>query len=151
MRESLGTSPSCAGGLRHAMSNGQCVHVCRVSSARSAGVKLTIAEARPDLQGARVGAWEAAKAKLKPRVCVDGAVGHLVQSRAVDAVVVEAQRVAANGDAAGNIGTYMVGAPPAAHAARGADGFSAVTVLPRLYSWRRCANIITFPSTWSPP
>lgn len=84
----------------------------------SVDVKITIAEARPDLQGARVGAWEAAKCKLSTKICVDGAVGHLVQRKAVDAVIVEAQRVAANGDTAGNIGTYMVVAAPAACAMR---------------------------------
>ena len=63
-------------------------------------------ETRPLLQGARLTAWELAAQRIDHRVVVDGAGPSLVARGLVDAVVVGADRIAANGDVANKIGTY---------------------------------------------
>ncbi len=63
-------------------------------------------ETRPILQGARLTAWELAAQRIDHRVVVDGAAPSLIARGLVDAVVVGADRIAANGDVANKIGTY---------------------------------------------
>jgi len=63
-------------------------------------------ETRPLLQGARLTAWELAAQHIDHRVIVDGAAPSLIARGLVDAVVVGADRIAANGDVANKVGTY---------------------------------------------
>ena len=63
-------------------------------------------ETRPLLQGARLTAWELARAGVDATVLPDSAAGALMG--AVGAVVVGADRIAANGDTANKIGTYTL-------------------------------------------
>lgn len=63
-------------------------------------------ETRPLMQGARLTAWELAKSGIPVTVLTDSMAGSLMQSGRVDAVIVGADRIAANGDAANKIGTY---------------------------------------------
>ena len=63
-------------------------------------------ETRPLLQGARLTAWELAAQHIDHRVVVDGAAASLIARGLVDAVVVGADRIAANGDVANKVGTY---------------------------------------------
>jgi eIF-2B alpha/beta/delta-like uncharacterized protein len=63
-------------------------------------------ETRPLLQGARLTAWELDQMGADYRVVVDGAGPSLIARGLVDAVVVGADRIAANGDVANKIGTY---------------------------------------------
>jgi methylthioribose-1-phosphate isomerase len=63
-------------------------------------------ETRPLLQGARITAVELAAIGVPYRVVVDGAGASVIARGLVDAVVVGADRIAANGDAANKIGTY---------------------------------------------
>ncbi|HVE29018.1 MAG TPA: S-methyl-5-thioribose-1-phosphate isomerase, partial [Mycobacteriales bacterium] len=63
-------------------------------------------ETRPLLQGARLTAWELAAQHIDHRVIVDGAAASLIARGLVDAVVVGADRIAANGDLANKVGTY---------------------------------------------
>jgi methylthioribose-1-phosphate isomerase len=65
-------------------------------------------ETRPLLQGARLTAWELARAGIDVTVIADSVAGSLLASGRVDAVVVGADRIAANGDVANKIGTYPV-------------------------------------------
>ncbi len=65
-------------------------------------------ETRPFLQGLRLTAWELAKDDIPVTVITDNMAGHVMKSGKVDAVVVGADRIAANGDTANKIGTYMV-------------------------------------------
>ena len=71
-------------------------------------VDIIIAEARPDLQGGRICAWEAVQSGIHTSVCVDAAVGHVLTNNKIACVIVDAQRVAANGDVAANIGSLTV-------------------------------------------
>jgi methylthioribose-1-phosphate isomerase len=79
-----------------------------VRSARDAGkaVAVIACETRPYLQGARLTAWEMAQEAIPVTLIADAAAGHLMSRGGIDAVIVGADRVAANGDVANKIGTY---------------------------------------------
>jgi methylthioribose-1-phosphate isomerase len=63
-------------------------------------------ETRPLLQGARLTAWELARRGIPHTLLCDGAAASLFAKGAVDAVIVGADRIAANGDTANKIGTF---------------------------------------------
>jgi methylthioribose-1-phosphate isomerase len=81
-----------------------------VRSAIAAGKQIAVIadETRPILQGARLTAWEMAQEGIPVTLIADGAAGHLMSRGEIDAVLVGADRVAANGDVANKVGTYMV-------------------------------------------
>ncbi|MHB8354865.1 MAG: S-methyl-5-thioribose-1-phosphate isomerase [Burkholderiales bacterium] len=81
-----------------------------IRSAVAMGKKITVLadETRPVLQGARLTAWELVQDNIPVTLITDSMAGYMMQQGAVDAVVVGADRVAANGDVANKIGTYMV-------------------------------------------
>jgi methylthioribose-1-phosphate isomerase len=79
------------------------------SAARQGKVANVFAdETRPYLQGARLTAWELAQDGIATTLIADNMAGHLMSRGEVDAVVVGADRIAANGDVANKIGTYTV-------------------------------------------
>jgi methylthioribose-1-phosphate isomerase len=65
-------------------------------------------ETRPWLQGARLTAWELVQDHIPVTVLVEGAAAHLMKQGGVRWVIVGADRIAANGDAANKIGTYQL-------------------------------------------
>ena len=67
---------------------------------------VVASETRPLLQGARLTAWELGRAGVDFRVAVDGAGPFLMARGEVDAVIVGADRICANGDTVNKIGTY---------------------------------------------
>jgi methylthioribose-1-phosphate isomerase len=78
-------------------------------------VSVIADETRPFLQGARLTAWEMLQEGIPVTLISDGMAGHLMSRGEVDAVIVGADRVAANGDVANKIGTYMVAVLAARH------------------------------------
>src|SRR5690349_6170610 len=97
-----------AGALATAGDYGTALGVIR--GARDAGKRIAVIadETRPFLQGLRLTAWELAKDDIPVTVITDNMAGHVMKSGKVDAVIVGADRIAANGDTANKIGTYMV-------------------------------------------
>jgi methylthioribose-1-phosphate isomerase len=97
-----------AGALATAGDYGTALGVIR--GARDAGKRIAVIadETRPFLQGLRLTAWELAKDNIPVTVITDNMAGHFMKGGKVDVVVVGADRIAANGDAANKIGTYMV-------------------------------------------
>jgi methylthioribose-1-phosphate isomerase len=97
-----------AGALATAGDYGTALGVVR--GAIDAGKKVSVIadETRPFLQGLRLTAWELAKDNIPVTVITDNMAGHVMKNGQVDAVVVGADRIAANGDTANKIGTYMV-------------------------------------------
>lgn len=83
----------------------------------AAGVPLHVwvDETRPRNQGAALTAWELAEAGVPHTVIADNAGGLLLMRGAVDAVLVGADRVAANGDVANKVGTYLKALAARAH------------------------------------
>jgi methylthioribose-1-phosphate isomerase len=97
-----------AGALATAGDYGTALGVVR--GARDAGKRVAVIadETRPFLQGARLTAWELHKDEIPVTIITDNMAGHVMKQGKVDAVVVGADRIAANGDTANKIGTYMV-------------------------------------------
>lgn len=81
-----------------------------IRSAIEAGKRIEVFanETRPFLQGARLTAWELQQDGIPVTLIADSAAGYLMNTRRIDAVIVGADRVAANGDVANKIGTYMM-------------------------------------------
>lgn len=81
-----------------------------VRSAHEAGkaVSVWVNETRPLLQGSRLTAWELSRLGIPGTVLVDGAAASMMANGEVDCVIVGADRIAANGDVANKIGTYML-------------------------------------------
>src|SRR5687767_2134450 len=81
-----------------------------IRGAKNQGKKISVIadETRPYLQGARLTAWELLQDDIPVTLITDSMSGHMMQKGRVQAVVVGADRIAANGDTANKIGTYMV-------------------------------------------
>jgi methylthioribose-1-phosphate isomerase len=81
-----------------------------IRGAIDAGKRVAVIadETRPFLQGSRLTAWELAQDNIPVTVITDNMAGHVMKQGKVDCVVVGADRIAANGDTANKIGTYMV-------------------------------------------
>lgn len=73
---------------------------------QGAPINVFADETRPLMQGARLTAWELSAAGVPVTVCTDSMAGGLLRSGRVDAVIVGADRIAANGDVANKVGTY---------------------------------------------
>ncbi|MBF0284856.1 MAG: S-methyl-5-thioribose-1-phosphate isomerase [Magnetococcales bacterium] len=87
---------------------GTALGVIRAAGESGRRLRVIANETRPYLQGARLTAWELMRDGFDVTLVTDNMVGHLMKHGEVDAVVVGADRIAANGDAANKIGTYTV-------------------------------------------
>ena len=103
-----------AGGLATA-GYGTALGVVRAAWERGRLALVYSDETRPLLQGARLTAWELSRLGIPFRLIPDAAAGALIARGAVDAAVVGADRIAANGDTANKIGTYTVAVLCARH------------------------------------
>jgi methylthioribose-1-phosphate isomerase len=97
-----------AGALATAGDYGTALGVVRGAIDAGKRVAVIADETRPFLQGSRLTAWELAKDNIPVTVITDNMAGHVMKQGKVDCVVVGADRIAANGDTANKIGTYMV-------------------------------------------
>src|SRR5207302_7697835 len=81
-----------------------------IRSAIESGKKLHVFadETRPFLQGSRLTAWELMKDGIQTTLIADNMAGAMMRQGKIKAVVVGADRIAANGDVANKIGTYTV-------------------------------------------
>jgi len=88
-----------------------------VRAAKEAGKRIAVFadETRPYLQGARLTAWELQRDGIETTLITDNMAGHFFQKKTFDAVIVGADRIARNGDAANKIGTYTVAVLANAH------------------------------------
>jgi len=97
-----------AGALATAGDYGTALGVVRGAIDAGKHIAVIADETRPFLQGLRLTAWELAKDNIPVTVITDNMAGHVMKSGKINAVVVGADRIAGNGDAANKIGTYMV-------------------------------------------
>ena len=95
---------------------GTALGVIRLAFEQGKRVKVLVDETRPRLQGARLTAWELQQYGIPYEIISDGAAGHFLRSGQVQKVFYGADRVAANGDVANKVGSYMLAL--AAHANR---------------------------------
>ncbi len=81
-----------------------------IRGAKNQGKKISVFadETRPYLQGARLTAWELLQDDIPVTLITDSMSGHIMKRGEIQAVVVGSDRIAANGDVANKIGTYMV-------------------------------------------
>src|SRR5579883_3594672 len=81
-----------------------------IRAAVGSGKKLHVFadETRPFLQGSRLTAWELVKDNIPTTLISDNMAGAMMRQRKIGAVIVGADRIAANGDVANKIGTYTV-------------------------------------------
>jgi S-methyl-5-thioribose-1-phosphate isomerase len=87
---------------------GTALGVIRALHAQGALSHVIVDETRPLLQGARLTCWELGQLGIEHRLACDGAAPFLISQGHADAVVVGADRIAANGDVANKIGTYAL-------------------------------------------
>jgi methylthioribose-1-phosphate isomerase len=108
----LGTSAAilthCNAGSLATGGYGTALGVVRAAWERGSLERVYATETRPLLQGARLTAWELQRDGIPFTLVVDSAAGSLLRRRIVQAVVVGADRIAANGDVANKIGTYAL-------------------------------------------
>jgi methylthioribose-1-phosphate isomerase len=98
----------CNAGALATAGHGTALGVLRSAVASGKRISVFADETRPFLQGARLTAWELLEERIPVTLITDGMSGHLMQRGEIDAVIVGADRIAANGDTANKIGTYMV-------------------------------------------
>jgi methylthioribose-1-phosphate isomerase len=87
---------------------GSALGVIRVAIEEGHKLSVLVPETRPYLQGARLTAWELHEGGVPLTLITDNMVGHFMKTGTVKAVVVGADRIAANGDTANKIGTYQI-------------------------------------------
>ncbi|MFE3322544.1 S-methyl-5-thioribose-1-phosphate isomerase [Nocardia sp. NPDC059195] len=87
---------------------GTAIGALRVLHERGAVEDVIVDETRPLLQGARLTAWELAEVGIPHRLTIDSAAAWAMATGQVDAVLVGADRITANGDVANKIGTFTL-------------------------------------------
>src|SRR5437879_12687476 len=87
---------------------GTALGVIRIAVEQGRKLRVFVPETRPYLQGARLTAWELAEGGIPLTLITDNMVGHFLKTGKIGAVVVGADRIAANGDTANKIGTYQI-------------------------------------------
>lgn len=87
---------------------GTALGVIRGAVSQGKTIAVVADETRPYLQGARLTAWELMEDDIPVTLITDNMSGHVMKSGKIKAVVVGSDRIAANGDVANKIGTYMV-------------------------------------------
>jgi methylthioribose-1-phosphate isomerase len=87
---------------------GTALGVIRMANEMGKHIHVLVDETRPRLQGARLTAWELEQYGIPYEIISDNAAGYFLRSGQVQKVFVGADRVAANGDVANKIGTYML-------------------------------------------
>ncbi len=105
----------CNAGALATAGYGTALGVIRAAVEQGKQIAVFTDETRPYLQGARLTAWELLQEGIDVTLITDSMAGHFFQQGRFDAVVVGADRIAANGDTANKIGTYTLAILANAH------------------------------------
>ncbi len=105
----------CNAGALATAGYGTALGVVRSAWTQGRLARLYADETRPRLQGARLTSWECIQEGIPVTVISDSMAAHCMKQGLIDAVVVGADRIAANGDAANKIGTYSLALIAQAH------------------------------------
>lgn len=105
----------CNAGALATAGYGTALGVIRAAVEEGKRVGVLASETRPFLQGARLTAWELKKDGIPVTLITDNMAGYVMRKGMVDAVIVGADRIAANGDVANKIGTYSLSILAKAH------------------------------------
>jgi methylthioribose-1-phosphate isomerase len=98
----------CNAGALATADYGTALGVIRAAVAEGKSIRVLADETRPFLQGARLTVWELDRDGIPVVLITDGMAGWFMRRGEVDAVIVGADRIAANGDTANKIGTYSL-------------------------------------------
>ncbi len=96
----------CNTGALGIQDHGSALGVIRFAHEAGNLAMVYVSETRPWLQGSRLTTWELQQENIPHQLVVDSACGYLFNRGLVDAVIVGADRIVANGDVANKIGTY---------------------------------------------
>ena len=108
MPSSGGVLTHCNAGALATAGYGTALGVIRAAIEQGKKIHVYADETRPFLQGSRLTAWELNKDGIPTTVISDNMAGAMMKQGKIDAIVVGADRIAANGDVANKIGTYSV-------------------------------------------
>jgi methylthioribose-1-phosphate isomerase len=108
MPASGGVLTHCNAGALATCGYGTALGVIRAAVEAGKRIQVYADETRPFLQGSRLTAWELTKDNIPTTVISDNMAGAMMQQGKIGAVIVGADRIAANGDVANKIGTYSV-------------------------------------------
>jgi methylthioribose-1-phosphate isomerase len=108
LKDSATVLTHCNAGALATGGYGTALGVIRAAVAAGKQIRVFADETRPFLQGARLTAWELSRDGIPVTLITDSMAGYFMKQGQVDAVVVGADRIAANGDVANKIGTYSV-------------------------------------------
>ncbi len=98
----------CNTGALATVAHGTALGVVRSAVAAGKDVFVYADETRPRLQGARLTAWELRQDKIPSCLIADSTAATLIRDGKIDLILVGADRIAANGDTANKIGTFML-------------------------------------------
>jgi len=108
MPSSGGVLTHCNAGALATAGYGTALGVIRAAVEQGKKIHVYADETRPFLQGSRLTAWELMKDGIPTTVISDNMAGVMMKQGKIGAIVVGADRIAANGDVANKIGTYTV-------------------------------------------
>jgi methylthioribose-1-phosphate isomerase len=108
MPASGGVLTHCNAGALATAGYGTALGVIRAAVEQGKKIRVYADETRPFLQGSRLTAWELMKDGIPTTVISDNMAGVMMKQGKIGAIVVGADRIAANGDVANKIGTYTV-------------------------------------------
>jgi len=108
MPSSGGVLTHCNAGALATAGYGTALGVIRAAVEQGKKIHVFADETRPFLQGARLTAWELVKDGIPTTVISDNMSGTMMKQGKIGAIVVGADRIAANGDVANKVGTYTV-------------------------------------------
>lgn len=103
-----GVLTHCNAGALATCGYGTALGVIRAAVEQGKKIHVYADETRPFLQGSRLTAWELMKDGIPTTVISDNMAGSMMKQGKIGAIVVGADRIAANGDVANKIGTYSV-------------------------------------------
>jgi methylthioribose-1-phosphate isomerase len=106
IKEKMNLLTHCNAGALATAGWGTALGIIYAAKSKGKSIKVYVDETRPLLQGARLTTWELVQNKIPAILLSDGAAGSLLKNGNVDAIIVGADRIALNGDAANKIGTY---------------------------------------------
>ncbi len=113
--EQLTIMTHCNAGALATAGYGTALGVVRSAWREDRLMRVFVGETRPRLQGAKLTAWECVQEGIPTTVITDSMAAHCMQQNLIHAVVVGADRIAANGDTANKIGTYSLAIVAQAH------------------------------------
>jgi methylthioribose-1-phosphate isomerase len=108
LRDATTVLTHCNAGALATGGYGTALGVIRAAVAAGKNIRVFADETRPFLQGARLTAWELERDGIPVTLITDNMAGHFMNTGKIQAAIVGADRIAANGDVANKIGTYSV-------------------------------------------